>query len=124
VRWAAGGKGKSGGSRAIYYWLTAENQILFLTLYGKGEKENLTLPNSTGRGSCCFQCRPCRRGWPQTRTLGLHAKGRLLKIRSVVDIKPPTTNISPLLPGQGNTWGEAEGAGVREFCVNPFLKPQ
>lgn len=42
VRWAAGGKGKSGGLRVIYYWLTADDQIMFLTLYGKGEKENLS----------------------------------------------------------------------------------
>ena len=42
VRWAAGGKGKSGGVRVIYYWLTADHQIVLLTLYGKGEKENLS----------------------------------------------------------------------------------
>lgn len=42
VRWAAGGKGKSGGLRLIYYWLTADDQIMFLTLYGKSEKENLS----------------------------------------------------------------------------------
>lgn len=42
VRWAAGGKGKSGGLRVIYYWLTADDQIMFLTLYGKSEKENLS----------------------------------------------------------------------------------
>jgi len=42
VRWAAGGKGKSGGLRVIYYWLTADDQIMFLTLYGKSEKQNLS----------------------------------------------------------------------------------
>lgn len=42
VRWAAGGKGKSGGLRVIYYWLTADDQIMFLTLYGKSEKGNLS----------------------------------------------------------------------------------
>ena len=41
VRWAAGGKGKSGGLRVIYYWLKAEDQIFLLTLYAKGEKEDL-----------------------------------------------------------------------------------
>lgn len=41
VRWRAGGKGKSGGVRVIYYWATADDQIFFLTLYGKGEKEDL-----------------------------------------------------------------------------------
>lgn len=42
VRWAAGGKGKSGGVRVIYYWAKADEQTFFLTLYGKGEKENLS----------------------------------------------------------------------------------
>lgn len=43
VRWAAAGRGKSGGLRVIYYWLAADDQIIFLTLYGKGEKENLSV---------------------------------------------------------------------------------
>lgn len=42
VRWAAGGKGKSGGLRVIYYWIKADEQIVLLTLYGKGEKGNLS----------------------------------------------------------------------------------
>lgn len=42
VRWRAGGKGKSGGVRVIYYWATADEQIFLLTLYGKGEKEALS----------------------------------------------------------------------------------
>ena len=42
VRWAAGGKGKSGGLRVIYYWIKTDDQIVLLTLYGKGEKENLS----------------------------------------------------------------------------------
>ena len=42
IRWAAGGKGKSGGLRVIYYWFKAEDQVFLLTLYGKGEKENLS----------------------------------------------------------------------------------
>lgn len=42
VRWASGGKGKSGGVRVIYYWAKPDEQTFFLTLYGKGEKENLS----------------------------------------------------------------------------------
>ena len=42
VRWASRGKGKSGGVRVIYYWATADEQTFFLTIYGKGEKENLS----------------------------------------------------------------------------------
>lgn len=32
----------SGGVRVIYYWLRADEQIVLLTLYGKGEKEDLS----------------------------------------------------------------------------------
>jgi hypothetical protein len=42
IRCAAGGKGKSGGVRVIYYWAKADDRIFMLTLYGKGEKENLS----------------------------------------------------------------------------------
>jgi len=42
VRWAAGGKGKSGGVRIIYYWLRADDQIFLLTIYGKSEKADLS----------------------------------------------------------------------------------
>jgi hypothetical protein len=42
VRWRAGGRGKSGGVRVIYYWAKAGDQTFMLTLYGKGEKEDLT----------------------------------------------------------------------------------
>lgn len=42
VRWAAGGRGKSGGVRVIYYWAKADEQTFFLTLYGKGEKDTLS----------------------------------------------------------------------------------
>ena len=42
VRWSAGGKGKSGGVRVIYYWAKPDEQTFFLTIYGKSEKENLS----------------------------------------------------------------------------------
>lgn len=42
VRWRAGGKGKSGGIRVIYYWAKAVDQIFMLTIYGKGEKADLS----------------------------------------------------------------------------------
>ena len=41
VRWSAGGKGKSGGVRVIYYWARPTAQTYLLTVYGKSEKENL-----------------------------------------------------------------------------------
>jgi len=42
VRWAAQGKGKRGGLRVIYYWITRRNHLLLLTLYRKSEVSDLT----------------------------------------------------------------------------------
>lgn len=42
VRWKLEGKGKSGGVRAIYYWMTADEQIYMLYIYPKSEQEDLT----------------------------------------------------------------------------------
>jgi len=42
VRFAAGGKGKSGGVRLIYYFYDEENPLYAILLYGKNEQVNLT----------------------------------------------------------------------------------
>jgi mRNA-degrading endonuclease RelE of RelBE toxin-antitoxin system len=42
VRWKLEGRGKSGGVRVIYYWVTADDQIRMLYVYPKGKQENLT----------------------------------------------------------------------------------
>ncbi|MCU7924633.1 MAG: type II toxin-antitoxin system RelE/ParE family toxin [Candidatus Thiodiazotropha sp. (ex Dulcina madagascariensis)] len=42
VRWKLEGRGKSGGVRIIYYWVTADAQIQMLYAYPKGKQENLT----------------------------------------------------------------------------------
>lgn len=42
LRYAIGGRGKSGGVRAIYYFLDEVNPILALFLYAKNEQANLT----------------------------------------------------------------------------------
>jgi hypothetical protein len=42
VRWAARGKGKSGGVRVIYYWMQAAERIHLLLIYGKGEQADLS----------------------------------------------------------------------------------
>lgn len=42
VRWTAGGKGKSGGVRVIYYFLSADSQVRMLLIYRKGIKDDLT----------------------------------------------------------------------------------
>lgn len=43
IRWLAHGKGKSGGVRIIYYYLTHDAQIRLLLLYKKGVHDNLTV---------------------------------------------------------------------------------
>jgi len=42
VRWALSGKGKRGGARVIYFWRVTQSQIIFLMIYGKGAKTDLT----------------------------------------------------------------------------------
>jgi hypothetical protein len=42
LRYAIGGRGKSGGVRVIYYFFDEVNPVLALFLYGKNEHGNLT----------------------------------------------------------------------------------
>jgi len=42
LRWFAKGKGKSGGVRVIYYYHNGTMPLFLLTLFGKGEKANLS----------------------------------------------------------------------------------
>ncbi len=42
MRFALGNKGKSGGSRVIYYYHISESEILMLTAYAKNVQEDLT----------------------------------------------------------------------------------
>jgi len=42
VRWSLEGRGKSGGVRVIYYWMSADDQLYMLLAYPKNEQANLT----------------------------------------------------------------------------------
>ncbi len=42
VRFAARGKGKSGGVRVVYYYYDRENPLYAILLYGKNEQANLS----------------------------------------------------------------------------------
>ena len=42
LRWSAGGHGKRGGIRVIYYWFVTPEVILMLFAYPKNEQDNLT----------------------------------------------------------------------------------
>jgi len=50
LRWqdSRRGKGKRGGLRVIYYYLTADRQIWFFTLYDKDEAADLTPEEKRG----------------------------------------------------------------------------
>jgi len=43
LRWSAGGHGKSGGIRVIYYWFVSQDVILLLYAYPKSELDDLTM---------------------------------------------------------------------------------
>ncbi len=47
VRWAIGGKGKSGGARVIYYYHNDEIPLFLLTVYTKASKQSLTAKEKT-----------------------------------------------------------------------------
>ena len=42
LRWSRKGKGKSGGVRVIYLFYNEEMPLFLLTMFGKGEKDNLS----------------------------------------------------------------------------------
>jgi hypothetical protein len=42
LRWALGGRGKSGGARVIYYFHSEAMPLYLLTVYGKNERANLS----------------------------------------------------------------------------------
>lgn len=42
ARWKIEGKGKRGGIRVIYYWMTTDNQLLMLYAYAKGRQTDLS----------------------------------------------------------------------------------
>lgn len=42
IRLRAPGRGKRGGARVIYYWVTARSQIYMLLAYAKNVQEDLT----------------------------------------------------------------------------------
>ena len=42
IRWAAQGKGKRGGVRVIYFYVSARQQMRMLLIYRKGVKDDLS----------------------------------------------------------------------------------
>jgi hypothetical protein len=52
MRFAARGKGKSGGVRVIYYFYDEQNPVYAILLYGKNEQINLT-PDQKRQVAAC-----------------------------------------------------------------------
>lgn len=42
IRWSLDGRGKSGGVRIIYYWMTEDEQLYMMYIFPKNSQENLT----------------------------------------------------------------------------------
>jgi hypothetical protein len=42
IRLGLPGRGKRGGARVIYYWVTAQAQVFMLLAYAKNERDDLT----------------------------------------------------------------------------------
>ncbi|KQM78382.1 type II toxin-antitoxin system RelE/ParE family toxin [Xylophilus sp. Leaf220] len=42
MRYGLQGRGKSGGVRAIYYWISEDDRIYMLVMYPKSEKDDLS----------------------------------------------------------------------------------
>ena len=42
VRWAGSGKGKRGGLRVIYFWVSSDDEIVMVSIYKKSDKDDLT----------------------------------------------------------------------------------
>lgn len=42
LRWAVSGRGKRGGARILYYWITTRDQVFMLTAYPKSTRGDLT----------------------------------------------------------------------------------
>ena len=42
LRWSAQGRGKSGGARVVYFYHNGTTPLFLLTVFGKGEKANLS----------------------------------------------------------------------------------
>lgn len=42
IRWKLQGRGKSGGVRVVYYWVTARDEIRMLYVYRKSDQIDLT----------------------------------------------------------------------------------
>ena len=42
IRWTAGGRGKRGGARIIYYWFVSDSAVLMLFVFKKNERSDIT----------------------------------------------------------------------------------
>ena len=42
IRWSVDGRGKSGGVRIIYYWMTENEQLYMMYIFSKSTQENLS----------------------------------------------------------------------------------
>ncbi len=62
ARWALSGRGKRGGVRAIYYFISPPGQIFMAHIYSKSQKENLSANDLKALNSLAAQIKlACRK---------------------------------------------------------------
>ena len=69
LRWAQGGRGKSGGVRVIYYFHSEMMPLYLLTVFGKNEKANLSKEE---RNNLAKAVRELVASWRRRNEQGLH----------------------------------------------------
>jgi hypothetical protein len=61
-RWARRGKGKSGGLRVIYFFVTEPGQIFMAAIYAKSRMENLSAADRTVLAKLAVQIKKAVKG--------------------------------------------------------------
>jgi hypothetical protein len=62
ARWARRGKGKSGGLRVIYFFVTEPGQIFMAAIYAKSRMENLSAADRTVLAKLAVQIKKAVKG--------------------------------------------------------------
>jgi hypothetical protein len=62
ARWARQGKGKSGGFRAVYYFVSAAGRIYMAAIYPKSRKDNLSAADQNALAKVAVEIKKAAKG--------------------------------------------------------------
>jgi hypothetical protein len=62
ARWARRGKGKSGGFRAVYYFVNAAGRIYMAAIYSKSRKDNLSAADQNALAKIAAEIKRAAKG--------------------------------------------------------------